>query len=201
VDRSQVPQWFRDGVTSCIMKDRSYTIRAQLGTFSNPFHSSVYTGIAGALQTFTPTSAQTGGSISSPTASPTTPVLSDTDPLVKTDTLSTGTKAGIGIGVSNFFLLLGALVVFLIRRRRGLVKAAEMDEGKEKSKDLDSVFEEDRRIYEVASKELERGLELGGRPRFELESPIRHELESPQMFELEGKESKVHVVELPGRWF
>jgi hypothetical protein len=182
------------------MKDRSFTIRAQLGTFSNPFYSSIYTGIAGALQTFTPTSAQTGGSISNPTASPTTPALSDTDPLAKTDALSTGTKAGIGIGVSNFFLLLGALVTFLIRRRRGLVKAAEMDEGKEKSTEMDSVFEEDRRIYEVASKEWERGFELGGRQKFELESPIRYELGSPQMFELESKEGKVHVGELPGRW-
>jgi hypothetical protein len=179
------------------MKDRSFTIRAQLGTISNPFHSSIYTGIAGALQTFTPTSAQTGGSISSPTASPTMPAFSDSNPLVRTDTLSTGTKAGIGIGVSNFFLLLGALVIFLIRRRRGLAEAAAVAKGDEKSSELDTVFEEDRRIYEAASKELERGLELGGRERFELESPIRHELGSPRRFELE---SPVHVVELPGRW-
>jgi hypothetical protein len=179
------------------MKDSSFTIRAQLGTISNPFHSSIYTGIAGALQTFTPTSAQTGRSISSPTASPTTPVLGDSGSLVRTDALSTGTKAGIGIGVSNFFLLLGALVIFLIRRRRGLAEAAAVAKGVEKSNELDTVFEEDRRIYEAASKELERGLELGGRERFELESPIRHELGSPRRFELE---SPVHVVELPGRW-
>lgn len=179
------------------MKDRSYTIRAQLGTISNPFHSSIYSGIAGALQTFTPTSARTGGSISTSTASPTTAVLGDQNSSVKTDALSTGTKAGIGIGVSNFFLLLGALVIFLVRRRRVQAAAAAAARGEEKSKELDSVFEEDRRIYEAASQELGRGSELGGSGRFELESPIRHELECPQKFELE---SPVQVAELPGRW-
>ncbi|KAK7181811.1 transmembrane alpha-helix domain-containing protein [Paraphaeosphaeria sporulosa] len=56
---TQVPQWFRDGVTSCLMKDASYTIRAQLGNAQNPF---LVSGIAGILATTSGTFASSAGS-------------------------------------------------------------------------------------------------------------------------------------------
>jgi hypothetical protein len=60
---TQVPSWFRDGVTSCLGKDENYTVRAQLGTYSDPF---TVVGLAGSLATPTGTN-DTGASA---TASP-----------------------------------------------------------------------------------------------------------------------------------
>jgi hypothetical protein len=61
---SQVPQWFRDGVTTCLAKDAKYTIRAELGTFEVPF---TIAGLAGSLTSITPKS--TVGQIGTETSS------------------------------------------------------------------------------------------------------------------------------------
>ena len=47
---SQVPAWFREGVTSCLAKDKNYAVRVQLGTYSDPFTN---IDLAGSLATTT----------------------------------------------------------------------------------------------------------------------------------------------------
>lgn len=87
---SQVPAWFRDGVTTCLAKDAAYTIRAQLGAFSNPFTVS---GLAGSLQRAQSTTAGPGSTSSLPTQT--------TTPGAETNHLSSGTVAGIVVGAPN----------------------------------------------------------------------------------------------------
>jgi hypothetical protein len=112
---SQVPAWFREGVTSCLAKDENYTIRAQLGTYSDPF---TVDGLAGSLATTTPNANGTG---ISPTASPgatvTGPSSSATGVITANSTRMTGgITAGITIGsVAGFSLI--ATGAYLLHRR------------------------------------------------------------------------------------
>ncbi|KAF2790312.1 hypothetical protein K505DRAFT_327660 [Melanomma pulvis-pyrius CBS 109.77] len=201
---TQVPQWFRDGVTSCIMKDAGYTIRAQLGSVSNPFLSSGLAGVlasssggsvevestktsggTGSLSSATLTSAQTGGSISTPTASPTgtpdptpTPDNSPSPPKASSSGgLSTGAKAGIGVGVALIMILLAVVAFFLVRRRR---RSTGIKKGAEQEQVVSELHGQDAKIYEAGSKNVYPDNELAGSPgdpglgynqRYELESP------------------------------
>ncbi|KAF1843694.1 uncharacterized protein K460DRAFT_368554 [Cucurbitaria berberidis CBS 394.84] len=124
---TQVPQWFRDGVTSCLMKNENYTIRAQLGTVDNPF---LMTGVAGnatrvsvatARGASSTQTAQTGGTVPIPTASSTSTTdldRSSKSAAASTSGLSTGAKAGIGVGISVGVLIVVAIVVLILKRRR-----------------------------------------------------------------------------------
>lgn len=114
---SQVPDWFREGVTSCLAKDASYTVRAQLGTFSNPFTVS---GLAGSQATTTGvvngSEASPGASISGPASS--TAVVENSD----TIKLSSGGIAGVVVASVAGLVLLAAGSNLLYRRRKARFK-------------------------------------------------------------------------------
>lgn len=71
---SQVPAGFKEGVTLCLAKDENYTVRAQLGPYSDPF---TVVGLARSLATTTATAngtdmsstARPGATISGPISS------------------------------------------------------------------------------------------------------------------------------------
>ncbi|KAE9963148.1 hypothetical protein BLS_009593 [Venturia inaequalis] len=50
---TQAPQWFRDGVTSCLGLDGNYAIKAQIGSFENPFTVMGLAGINATTTTMT----------------------------------------------------------------------------------------------------------------------------------------------------
>ncbi|KAH6857944.1 hypothetical protein B0T12DRAFT_411657 [Alternaria alternata] len=193
---TQLPQWFRDGVTSCLMKDESYTIRAQLGSVENPFST---TGIAGNVTRAT--AAQTGRMISSPTVSSTTGsfnVPSATTnshstiytPLSTSATVSgiqrasssgfsAGSKAGIGVGITIGILTTIALAVWLVKRKRRSLS----DEATETESGTAELHNNDVKIYETevetySKHELAAGSrpELGGNPRSELDGGATREI-------------------------
>ncbi|PPJ60120.1 hypothetical protein CBER1_03089 [Cercospora berteroae] len=118
---SQVPQWFRDGVTSCLAKDPDYTIRAQLGQFSVPFTVS---GLAGSLAGETSYSQDvlsitaSPGSYASGLPSATAAVAGT--PASRRASLSGKSIAGIaGIVIGAVaFLILALLGLYLLSRRR-----------------------------------------------------------------------------------
>lgn len=116
---TQVPQWFRDGVSSCLMKDSSFTVRAALGNASgamgNPFSvpdlpgkltRAVDAGIASA----TSTPARTGASAILPSA---TSAVSQ-----EAEGLSTGAKAGFGAGIGVVVVGIAFAAVLIARSRR-----------------------------------------------------------------------------------
>jgi hypothetical protein len=193
---TQLPQWFRDGVTSCLMKDESYTIRAQLGSVENPFST---TGIAGNVTRAT--AAQTGRMISSPTVSSTTGsfnVPSATTnshstiytPLSTSATVSgiqrasssgfsAGSKAGIGVGITIGILTTIALAVWLVKRKRRSLS----DEATETESGTAELHNNDVKIYETevetySKHELAAGSrpELGGNPRSKLDGGATREI-------------------------
>lgn len=116
---SQVPDWFRDGVTSCLAKDENYTVRAQLGTFSNPFTVS---GLAGSQAT---TTGSVNGTAGSSTASPGATISGPGGPTAGIESsteLSGGSIAGIVIGSVAGLVLAAAGSYLLYRRRRSRFK-------------------------------------------------------------------------------
>lgn len=115
---SQVPAWFREGVTSCLAKDENYTVRAQLGTYSDPF---TVIGLAGSLAT---TTAITNGTDTSSTARPGATISGPSSSAAGTrnggsNMMTGGDIAGITIG-SVAGLSLIAVGAFFLRRRRNL---------------------------------------------------------------------------------
>ncbi|GAB7323447.1 hypothetical protein MBLNU13_g05899t1 [Cladosporium sp. NU13] len=115
---SQVPAWFREGVTSCLAKDENYTVRAQLGTYSDPF---TVVGLAGSLAT---TTANANGTATSSTAGPGATISGPSSSAAGTinadsATMTGGVIAGITIGsvVGLGLITTGA---YLFRRRRNL---------------------------------------------------------------------------------
>lgn len=171
------------------MKDKSYTIRASLGTWSNPFLSS---GLAGNLSwqaTPTPASsilptgaAQTGASGFIPLASSTNGANLETLATNSTlsDGLSTGAKTGVGVGVSVGILSIAGLVtVCLMRRRRRQTPEETVEEGPNAAE----LHDQGAEIHEIevhAKHELDSNLrnEVDGSPTTEADSNPRSELES-----------------------
>jgi hypothetical protein len=164
---TQVPQWFRDGVTSCLMKDANFTVRAQLGTaigsMGNPF---TVNGLAGkATRTVdarvtTPTPAQTSATASIPSATGAAPKASES--------LSTGAKAGFGVGISVGVILV-ALAAFAVSRSRRKPSRPEDAEKPRISAPLE--LHDDRiHIHQLSAKSVDPKLELSGNmsPRYEL---------------------------------
>lgn len=146
---SQVPAWFRDGVTSCLAKDENYTVRAQLGTYFDPF---TVAGLAGSLAT---TTANANGTIMSSTASPgatvTGPSSSATGAItVGSPRMTGGVITGITIGTVAGLSLL-ATGAYLWHRRRNS-KLALANKSTDKAHELHAhpaIHEsDDRPIYE-----------------------------------------------------
>jgi hypothetical protein len=123
---TQVPTWFRDGVTSCLGKDENYTVRAQLGTYSDPF---TVAGLAGSLATPTGTNDTGASATASPGAtisglSSSTAGTTDAGPTE----LSGGAIAGAVIGSVAGLGLVVVGAFLLYRRRKPKLKLASSEE-------------------------------------------------------------------------
>ncbi|KAI5367196.1 hypothetical protein Slin14017_G022320 [Septoria linicola] len=115
---SQVPQWFRDGVSSCLAKDANYMVRAELGTFEDPFTVS---GLAGSLASTTVDSGE-ATPVASPGSSATVNASATSSstggPEQEQSKLTGGSIADIVLGVLAFLGLIAAGI--LLHRRRTL---------------------------------------------------------------------------------
>ncbi|EAT82804.1 hypothetical protein HBI56_066860 [Parastagonospora nodorum] len=116
---TQVPQWFRDGVSSCLMKDSSFTVRAALGNASgamgNPFSVPDLPGkltraVDAGIATATSTPARTGASAILPSAT--------SARLQEAEGLSTGAKAGFGAGIGVVVVIIAFAAVLIARSHR-----------------------------------------------------------------------------------
>jgi hypothetical protein len=156
---TQVPQWFRDGVTSCLMKDANFTVRAQLGSaigsMGNPFTVS---GLAGkATRTVdagvtTPTPAQTRASASIPSATGAASTASES--------LSTGAKAGFGVGITVGVMLIALAAFFVNRSRR---KPAQTEDAEKPKISSPQELHDDRiHIHQLSAKSVDPKTELSG---------------------------------------
>jgi hypothetical protein len=166
---TQVPQWFRDGVSSCIMKDATYTVRANLGSASgvigNPFTvtdlpgklQATRTGVDAGLVTGQPAQTGASASIVSPTS------VSNVD---NREGLSTGAKAGFGVGIGVGVVLI-AVAAFLIARSRKVPVVADAEKRVDSPAELHDV---EKKIYQLESKSADPKSELSGSlsPRYEM---------------------------------
>lgn len=145
---SQVPAWFREGVTSCLAKDGNYTVRAQLGTYSDPF---TVAGLAGSLAT---TTGNANGSNTSSTASPGAAVTGSSTTngtmAVGAARLAGGSIAGVAVGAVAGLGLIATGAYLFYRRRKS--KVASADKSTEETYELHAqpaVHESDNRpLYE-----------------------------------------------------
>ncbi|OAL44891.1 hypothetical protein IQ07DRAFT_684348 [Pyrenochaeta sp. DS3sAY3a] len=212
---TQVPQWFRDGVTSCLMKDESYTIRADLGSSGNPFLSTGIAGNATRITSSTPTdsislpTAQTGGSIPPPTSTP-TGAGNLTEGSNTSKGLSSGAKAGIGVGIGVGVLVILAIVFLFVRR-----KQAQASRQRPNAAEL---HDEDAEIHEIEVEKYSKHelagdvkpeldgtarneadgspkSEIAGSPTSELGGNPRHETDGTPMNEVDGKSMKRYEME------
>ncbi|KAF2821676.1 hypothetical protein CC86DRAFT_99307 [Ophiobolus disseminans] len=177
---TQVPQWFRDGVSSCLMKDAGFTVRANLGSavgvMGNPFtvkdlpgratrttmvvDAGVVTGVA-----------RTGAGVSVP---------SQTVAVEIDEGLSTGAKAGFGVGIGVGVVLV-AIVAFLIVRSRRRRAAPAQDTEKRDPSPVE-LYDDRAHIHQLSSNTIHQKNELHG--------------DSAKRFEL-GVRASTWLVELP----
>lgn len=144
---SQVPSWFRDGVTTCLAKDASYTVRAQLGTYQNPF---TVTGLAGSLATSTAnpgsTATQNGAAATAGTAHE------------QGTRWRGGAVAGVVVGgVAALILLLLALWLMLRQRKKAAPSQTEPENAEsppELQGDAGAYEKEGQEIFEPRSKHV-----------------------------------------------
>jgi hypothetical protein len=158
---TQVPQWFRDGVSSCIMKDATYTVRANLGSVGNPFTITNLPGLATrTIDTGVTlgTPAQTGASAAMPSATRGTDV---------SEGLSTGEKAGFGVGIGLGVVLVAVMAFFIARSRRKPVVTPDAEKRVPSPAELNH---DETQIYQLSSKTANAKSELPGclSPRYEL---------------------------------
>lgn len=152
---SQVPAWFRDGVTSCLAKDENYTVRAQLGTYSDPF---TVVGLAGSLAT---TTGSTNGTGTSSTASPGATISGPTSStaeatFVASAAMSGGAIVGVVVGCTSGLALVAFGAFFLYRRRNSkLVSADKESDGTHELHAHSAVCESDNKpLYEKQGVDL-----------------------------------------------
>ncbi|KAF2029936.1 hypothetical protein EK21DRAFT_100843 [Setomelanomma holmii] len=174
---TQVPQWFRDGVSSCLMKDAGYTIRAALGSatgsLGNPF---TVVGLAGRA-----TRTSSGSVMGSGTAEPGAGMARATGVPVQDEGLSVGAKAGFGVGIGVGVILTAVVALLVVRRKRKNVQAME-DAEKIRGKMLVELNDDDAHIHHIASKTVYPSTEMPG------DLAQRHEL---------GIRASTWLVELP----
>lgn len=173
---TQVPQWFRDGVTSCIMKDAAYTIRAQLGTFENPFTVESIKGVlSGSTTPMAQPSSTSAGGPSSTGSSPAATSAAQLDD--EGDGVSGGAVAGIVVGVIAI-LAVAILALIWTRRRKRRVRASPAQEEHRKAELPGQSVE--KKIAWSEPMELSTSqsiLEISGSAKYEIGTPeIRHEL-------------------------
>jgi hypothetical protein len=164
---TQVPQWFRDGVSSCIMKDATYTVRANLGSASgvmgNPFTvtdlpgKATRTNVDAGVVTGQPAQTGAGAVMPSPTG------VSNVD---NREGLSTGAKAGFGVGIGAGVILI-AVAAFLIARSR---KAPVVGDAEKRVSSPVELHDEEKKIYQLKSESADPKMELSGSlsPRYEM---------------------------------
>jgi hypothetical protein len=165
---TQVPQWFRDGVSSCIMKDAKYTVRANLGTamgaMGNPFTVQDLPGMATRTSVdagvITGTPAQTGATAAIVTATG----VSNVD---GREGLSTGAKAGFGVGIGAGVVLI-AVAAFLIARSRS--QPVPVSDAEKRAPSPAELHDEERKIYQLSSQSADPKTELSGclSPKYEM---------------------------------
>lgn len=162
---TQVPQWFRDGVTSCIMQDMSYTIRANLGfaagVMGNPF---TVKDLRGSMPR-TSSSINVGVITVTATAGATASIPSQTGaPQRENEQMSRGAKAGFGVGIGVGVILI-AIVAFLIVRNRK--KRIPTTDAERKLSPIE-LHNNDSHMHQVSSDTIYSRNELQGTPKFEL---------------------------------
>lgn len=173
---TQQPQWFRDGVTSCLMKDASFTVRAQLGSesgrFGNPF---TVAGLAGnATRTASPiatsTPARAGGSL---------PTATNVDTAPSETVFSVGAKAGFGVGIGVGVILTVVMAVMVVRNRRKSMPARDVEAKKMQTSELHN----DEYVHQMSSGAVY--------PKNEMEGCVpQHELGGANIAELPEKQSR-----------
>jgi hypothetical protein len=119
---TQVPQWFRDGVSSCLMKDAGFTVRANLGSatgvMGNPFTVRDLPGrltrTTASVRVMETGGARTGAGISPSIPSQTSMATSKP----REEEMSIGAKAGFGVGIGLGVILIAVAAFLLVRSRR-----------------------------------------------------------------------------------
>ncbi|KAH8726431.1 hypothetical protein GQ44DRAFT_162119 [Phaeosphaeriaceae sp. PMI808] len=163
---TQVPQWFRDGVSSCLMKDASYTIRAQLGSeeanMGNPFTVKDLPGratrtINAAVATGTPAQTGAGASLASPTSVAEAP-----------EGLSKGAKAGFGVGIGVGTIMVAVVAFLIVNYRRKSIQTVDMEA--KRGAFPAELHNSDTHIHQLSSTVAYPKTELSGQlsPRYEL---------------------------------
>ncbi|QDS73689.1 hypothetical protein FKW77_003018 [Venturia effusa] len=179
---TQAPQWFRDGVTSCLGLDSNYEIKAQIGTFENPFTITGLAGINATTSTARPVSTST---LATSTSSPS---------FTTSPKLSSGAVAGAIIGslIGAFLLAIG--IYFFLRhskqakRKRDTESEAENEKGR-----MPELHDKDAIIHMKETKENSH--EAPGAEPPELKGDeFACEADSGQIYELESPKS-------PRSWF
>ncbi|TID24394.1 hypothetical protein E6O75_ATG02759 [Venturia nashicola] len=179
---TQAPQWFRDGVTSCLGLDSSYAIRAQIGTFENPF---TVAGLAGVNATT---------STARPVSTSAIATNTDTPEALGSRRLGSGAMAGAIIGsLAGLFLLTIGIYLFLrhsklSKKRRDMEAEAE----NEKSR-MPELHDKDAIIHMKETKDNSH--EAPGAEPPELKGDeFAYEADSGEIYELESPKS-------PRSWF
>jgi hypothetical protein len=119
----------RDGVTSCLATNENYTVRAQLGTYSDPF---TVAGHAGGLATTTATANMTAtSSTASPGATAAGPSSSATEMSTTDSTrMAGGVIAGVTIGsIAGLCLVVTGSYLFYRCRRSKLAFTEKSEDG------------------------------------------------------------------------
>jgi len=179
---SQASQWFRDGVTTCLGNDKNYEVKAQIGTFENPF---TITGLPGINATISSACPASTSALATPTGNGTARgALSPSFPLSSTK-LSSGAIAGAVIG-SFIGCLLVALAAYLFLRQAK--KKRDMEAEAEREKNLvPELHDKDAIIHMKETKENCHEMPQAEPPELkgdeyavEADSGEIHELESPK---------------------
>jgi len=165
-------------VTTCLGNDRNYEVKAQLGTFENPF---TVTGLVGSNDTRTS---------ASPVSTRAT-VTSTSHPTSSSPTISSGAIAGAVIGSTIGFFLI-ALAIYLLLRQAKRRRDVEAEAEREKNR-IPELHEDDAIIHMKETKDNSHELPQAEPPELNGDE-YALEADSGQIYELEGPKS-------PRSWF